>query len=222
MGLYILLIGVQGAGKGTQAAILSEKYGIPHISTGDLFRAMKTQDTPLAREVQAIMAEGKLISDDITNRMVEERLKEADAANGVILDGYPRNVAQAEALDNMLAARGEKLSLVAVLELPREVAFLRAEGRRYSPDKARVYNIYFNQPLNKKEGVWVDDVTGEPLIQRADDQPDAVNKRIDTYFDVTTPLIDYYKEHGLVTEVNAYQSIEAVTEDFVKAVEAAK
>src|SRR5688572_22374130 len=107
MGLYIILMGIQGAGKGTQAKFLVEKYTIPQVSTGDLFRAMKTQDTPLAREVQALMKAGNLIPDDVTNRIVEERLKQPDAQNGVIFDGYPRTVEQAETLEKMLAAKGE-------------------------------------------------------------------------------------------------------------------
>jgi adenylate kinase len=138
---------VQGAGKGTQAGLLSEKYGIPHISTGDLFRAMKTQDTPLAREVQALMKEGKLISDDITNRMVDERLKEADEQKGAIFDGYPRNVDQAAVLDDMLKQNGQQIGAAILMELDREIAIKRAEGRRYSQDKKRVYNIYFNPHL---------------------------------------------------------------------------
>lgn len=222
MGIYMVLIGVQGAGKGTQAKFLVEKFGIPHVSTGDLFRAMKTQDTPLAREVQDIMKAGNLVPDDITNRIVEERLGQADARNGVIFDGYPRNVAQAEWLDKKLAERGEKITLVPVLELNREVAIMRAEGRRYSQDKSRVYNIYFNQPQNKKAGVWLDDVDGQPLEQRPDDKREAVEKRIDLFYQETVPLIDYYKSKGLVKTIDAGQSIEAVKEALFKAVEEAK
>lgn len=215
MGLYFVMIGVQGAGKGTQAKFLIEKYGIPQISTGDLFRAMKTQDTPLAREVQALMREGKLIPDEITNRMVEERLTEPDAQQGAIFDGYPRNVAQAEVLDGLLGKKNEALTAAIVLELDSEIAFKRAEGRRYSPDKQRVYNIYFNPPQND----GVDDVTGEALIQREDDKPTAVQKRIDTFYDTTMPIIDYYQDKGLVIKINADQSIEAVRDDVMKAIE---
>lgn len=222
MGIYMVLIGVQGAGKGTQAKFLVEKFGIPHVSTGDLFRAMKTQDTPLAREVQAIMNAGNLVPDDITNRMVEERLKEPDAQNGVIFDGYPRNVVQAEWLDKKLAERNQRIVIVPVLELDREIAIMRAEGRRYSQDKSRVYNIYFNQPLNKKDGVWVDDVDGQPLIQREDDYRESVEKRIDLYFKETVPLIEYYTTQGLVKKIDASQRIEAVAQSLIKAVEEAK
>ncbi|HLA42967.1 MAG TPA: adenylate kinase [Aggregatilineales bacterium] len=218
MGLYIIIMGVQGAGKGTQAGFIVEKYQISHISTGDLFRAMKTQDTPLAREVQEIMKAGQFVGDDLTNRIVDDRLSQDDAVGGAILDGYPRNVSQAETLDVMLRERGEAVSCVILLSLDREIAIKRAEGRRYSPDMQRAYNIYFNPP--KKEGV--DDETGEALIQREDDYREAVEKRIELYYDQTMPLIDYYRVRGLVKEINADQSIEAVRDDVFAVVEAAK
>lgn len=218
----MVLIGVQGAGKGTQAKFLVEKYGIPHVSTGDLFRAMKTQDTPLAREVQAIMKAGNLVSDEVTNRVVEDRLEKEDAKNGVIFDGYPRNVSQAEWLEKYLAERGEKITVVPVLELDREIAIMRAEGRRYSQDKERVYNIYFNQPKNKKAGEWLDDVDGQPVEQRPDDFREAVEKRINLFVEQTMPLIEYYKGKGLVKTIDASKSIEAVKEALFKAVEEAK
>ena len=218
MGLYIVMIGVQGAGKGTQAGLLSEKYGIPHISTGDLFRAMETQDTPLAREVQEWMKKGSFVPDDITNRMVEGRLKEADAQKGVIFDGYPRNVDQAAVLDAMLQKRDQKITAALVLELDRETAIKRVEGRRYSQDKERVYNIYFNPP--KVEGI--DDVDGQPLIQRKDDHREAVEERIKLYYEQTMPIIDYYRGRGLVTEIDADQEIEAVKDDVFAAVESVK
>jgi adenylate kinase len=217
MGLYIILMGIQGAGKGTQAKFLVEKYSIPQVSTGDLFRAMKTQDTPLAREVQALMKAGNLIPDDVTNRMVEERLKEADAQNGVIFDGYPRTVEQAETLEKMLAAKGEAVALVLLLELDREIAFKRAEGRRYSEDMQRAYNVYFNPPKVDE----LDDLSGKPLIRRPDDEPEAVNKRLDLYFGTTMPIIQYYENKGLVKRINADQTIEQVKEDIFAAVDAA-
>lgn len=218
----MVLIGVQGAGKGTQAKFLVEKYGIPHVSTGDLFRAMKTQDTPLAREVQAIMKAGNLVSDEVTNRVVEDRLEKEDAKNGVIFDGYPRNVSQAEWLEKYLAERGEKITVVPVLELDHEIAIMRAEGRRYSQDKERVYNIYFNQPKNKKDGEWLDDVDGQPVEQRPDDFREAVEKRINLFIEQTMPLIEYYKGKGLVKTIDASKPIEAVKEALFKAVEEAK
>ncbi|NJL92987.1 MAG: adenylate kinase [Anaerolineae bacterium] len=219
MGIFIILMGVQGAGKGTQARLLSEKYGIPQVSTGDLFRAMKTQDTPLAREVQEIMKRGELISDELTNRIVRERLAQDDAQAGAILDGYPRSQGQAQALDAMLRERGQQVKLVALLELDRHLAIMRAEGRRFSLDKERTYNIYFNPPQYRVAGVWLDDKTKEPLIQREDDYRDAVVRRIDVYFETTRPLIDFYQAQGKLVHVNANQSIEAVSEALIQAVE---
>jgi adenylate kinase len=218
MGLYIILMGVQGSGKGTQAKFLVEKYGIPHISTGDLFRDMKTLDTPLAREVQAYLKAGALVPDEITDRVAAERLQQDDAKGGAILDGYPRNLAQVQAFERMLAERGEHIALVLVLELDREIAIKRAEGRRYSQDKQRVYNIYFNPPKVDE----LDDVDGTRLIQREDDHREAVEKRIDIYFAETTPVIDYFRQKGLVKVIDANQSIEAVRDAVIDAVDAAK
>ena len=215
MGTYIVLMGVQGAGKGTQAVILKQKLGLPHVSTGDLFRAMKTLDTPLARRVQDLMNAGNLIPDDVTNEIVEHRLAEADAQQGVILDGYPRTADQARFLDELLASKGEKITIVPLLNLDRENAIKRIEGRRFSQDKSRVYNIYFNPPVN----AGVDDVDGLPLVQRDDDHREAVERRIDLYFSQTQPLIDYYKERGVLVEINADQAIDDVAGDMLAAVE---
>lgn len=214
MGTYIVIMGVQGAGKGTQAAIIKEKLGLPHVSTGDLFRAMQTQDTPLARRVRDLMDAGELIPDEVTNEMVEQRLEEEDAQRGVILDGYPRNAGQAKFLDDLLARKGEAVTVVPVLELDREIAIKRAEGRRFSPDKQRVYNIYFNPP--KVDGI--DDVTGEPLIQRGDDNREAVERRIDLYYSQTTPLIEYYDAADLVEKINANQTIHEVAIDLLASI----
>ena len=209
MGTYIVMMGVQGAGKGTQAAIMKEKLNLPHVSTGDLFRAMKTQDTPLAKRVQALMAEGELIPDDVTNEMVKERLAEADAQRGVILDGYPRNTDQAEYLDNLLAAKGEKILIVPLLTLEREIAIKRAEGRRTAPD-GTTYNIYFNPPPA--------DINPADLVQRADDHLDAVARRIDLFFEKTAPLIDYYTETGVCAKIDADQGIHEVAVDVFAAI----
>lgn len=214
MGTYIVLMGVQGAGKGTQAAILQQKLGLLHLSTGDLFRAMKTEDTPLAHRVQDLMAKGELIPDEVTNEMVKERIQKPDAAKGVIFDGYPRNRDQARFLDTLLAQSQQCITAAIILELDREIAIKRTEGRRYSQDKQRVYNIYFNPP--QIEGV--DDVDGLPLIQRDDDNREAVERRIDLYFTQTAPLIDYYRERGLLKEIDADQAIDSVAEAVVAAI----
>jgi adenylate kinase len=214
MGTYIVLMGVQGSGKGTQAAILKDKLGLPHVSTGDLFRAMKTMDTPLARRVQDLMKKGELIPDDVTNEMVADRIAQPDAAHGMILDGYPRNRNQAAFLDDLLAQQGNKVTVVPMLQLDRETAIKRVEGRRYSPDGKRVYNIYFDPP--QVEGK--DDVTGEPLVQRADDYREAVERRIDLFYEKTAPLIEYYTGQSVLEEINANQEINAVAVDVIAAI----
>lgn len=218
-GLYILLMGVQGAGKGTQAAKLVEALGLIHLSTGELFRAMKVQDTPLAREVQTIMNRGDLIPDELTIRIVRERMQAPDAAKGVIFDGFPRTVPQAQALDTLLAEFGGRVNLAASLELDRDIAFKRLEGRRVcTANEKHIYNVYFNPP--KVEGVC--DIDGAALMQRPDDTPEAVNKRINTYFAQTAPLLDYYQKAGVLRNLNADQPIEAVSAALLAAVEASK
>lgn len=221
MGLYLILMGVQGAGKGMQAQFLRDHYGIPHVSTGDLFRAMKTREDELALRVQAIMKAGMLVDDDTTNDVVADRLAQPDAAQGVILDGYPRNQFQADFLANYLAARGQKVNAVLLLHLDLYTAFKRAFGR-VSDAQGNSYNIYF-----RNEGLQVDFEdspdprfpprvvvrrNGEELIRRPDDaNAAAIIKRIDTYLETTQPLIEYYQSRGLVYEVDADQSIEAVS-----------
>jgi adenylate kinase len=218
MATYILLMGVQGAGKGTQAARLVETLGLLHVSTGELFRAMKVQDTPLAREVQATMNRGELIGDALTVRVVRERITQPDAARGVIFDGFPRTVPQAEALDALLAELGGAVNTVFSLELGRDVAFRRLEGRRVcAVNEKHVYNVYFNPP----QVAGVCDVDGAPLMQRPDDTPDAVTKRIEAYYAQTAPLLHFYRERGLLREIDADQAIESVTAALLAALEGA-
>lgn len=234
MGLYLILMGVQGAGKGVQAQFIKEAFKIPHVSTGDLFRAMKTREDELAKKVQAIMDAGNLVDDDTTNEIVADRLAQPDAANGVILDGYPRNTAQADFLSKHLAEKGEGVTAVLLLKLDLYVAFKRAFGRVKAGD-GTTYNIYTqNEGLDVK---FVDDPdgefpakveatlteTGEVLQRRSDDaNAAAVIKRIDTYLDETMPLLDYYLDKGVVIEIDADQSIEAVSADIRRAIEAAQ
>ena len=221
MSLYLIIMGVQGAGKGTQAAFISEEYNIPHISTGDLFRAMRTREDELAKRVQEIMNSGQLVSDEVTNEVLRDRLEQPDAANGVILDGYPRNIAQAEWLETYLESRGAKLNSVLLLNLDLYTAFKRAYGRVQSQDKTQTYNFYFHDDVDcdfvvDQNGTFAPGVkatlksTGEDLSRRADDEAGSVIKRIDTYVETTKPLVDYYREHGLLTEIDALQSIDAV------------
>jgi adenylate kinase len=218
MALYIVLMGIQGAGKGTQAAKLAKELAIPAVSSGDLFREMKSMDTPLAREVQEIMRRGELVPDDVTLQVVGERLSRGDAVNGVILDGFPRTRPQAEALDKLLAKSGNKIAIVPVLELEKFVAIKRAAGRwTCSQNKEHVYNVYTNPP----QVAGHCDIDNAPLTQRADDTPEAVEKRINLYHEETAPLLDYYAQRGLVHKFNADQPIEKVTEELLKAINGA-
>lgn len=235
MALYLILMGVQGAGKGVQAQHISEKYGIPHVSTGDLFRAMRTREDELARRIQQIMAEGKLISDEITNEVVRERLEQPDAAAGAILDGYPRTAAQAAWLDGYLAEKDEKLNSVLLFNLDLYSAFRRAFGR-VSSAEGKTYNIYNpadsdaiswkfeDHPTNEYPPrlVAIEKSSGKFLIRRPDDaNAGAIIKRIDTYLDTTRPLVTYYRQKGALIEIDASQSIEQVWSDVQKAIERA-
>jgi len=226
MSLYIILMGVQGAGKGVQAKFIEETYGIPQVSTGDLFRAMKTRTDELAVKVQQIMASGQLVDDDTTNAIVVDRLSQDDAQNGVILDGYPRNQAQAEFLEQHLAEKGAKINAVLLLELDLYIAFKRAFGRVTDKEAGKSYNYYY-----QTDGVEFDwtyhpekahppqliaklEDSGKKLTRRPDDaDAAAVVNRIDTFLDLTQPLIDYFSDKGIVKKVDANQSIKAVTAD---------
>ena len=233
-GLNIIIMGVQGAGKGVQAEFIRDHYGIPHVSTGDLFRAMKTRNDPLAQQIQEIMKSGKLVSDEITNDVVCERLEQPDAQKGVILDGYPRTRAQAEWLEECLASRGEKLTAVLLLDLDLYQAFRRAFGRVTS-DSGDSYNIYTTG--DQIDWQFVDDpnkqypprleatlkATGEKLIRRADDaNAHAIVKRIDTYLDTTRPLIEYFEQKGLVKRVDASKSIEGVSRSIQQVIDSVR
>jgi len=235
MGLYILLMGVQGSGKGTQAGYITQNYGgIPQISTGDLFRAMKTRSDDFAKQIQQTMAEGKLIDDDTTDKMVEERLQQPDAANGAIFDGFPRTPYQAQWLENYLAQKGEKVAAVILLELDLYEAFRRTFGR-VSKANGEGHNIYTG--AEKLDIQWVDHPektypprleasvkgTNEKLVRRADDaNADAIIKRIDIFRTTTPPIIDYFKAKGLVHVIKADQSIEAVTAAIKQILDAAQ
>ncbi|MCC6802477.1 MAG: nucleoside monophosphate kinase [Anaerolineae bacterium] len=235
MGLYVILMGVQGAGKGEQAKFIRETYNIPHISTGDLFRAMKTREDDLAKRVQQIMAEGRLVDDATTNEVLQDRLSQPDAANGVILDGYPRNAAQADWLESYLESRGEHVNIVLLLQLDLYTAFKRAFGRVSHPDGSKSYNVYFNsegvewQFVDHPEKLFpprlkaVETATGTELVRRADDgSAHAILKRIDTYVETTQPLIDYYRAKGLLVEIDADQPIPVVSEALKAAIDAAQ
>ncbi len=215
MATYIVLLGLPGAGKGTQAALLEEALHLPHVTSGGLFRGMAEQSGPLADKVRAIMAAGDLVPDDITIQIVEERLNRDDARNGVILDGFPRTAPQAEALDKLLASRGERVALVPFLNLSEEEALARLGGRwvcTQNPD--HMYHTRFNPP--RTAGVC--DIDGAPLYQREDDTPEAHKRRLVVYKHNTQPLIDYYRAKGALVEINAERSIEAIKADLLAAI----
>jgi adenylate kinase len=233
MSLNIILMGVQGAGKGEQARFIQETYSIPQISTGDLFRAMKTRTDALAQRIQAIMAEGRLIDDDTTNAVVEERLAQPDAQKGVLLDGYPRTPAQAQWLDKHLAAKGAKINAVLLLEIDLYTAFKRSFGRISSDISKRSYNVYYNAEgvewsfEDHAEGTYPPRLaakhlpSGEVLRRRPDDaSAHAIIKRIDTFVETTQPLIDYYRAQKLVTRIYADQPIEVVNMAIKHAIDA--
>jgi adenylate kinase len=234
MGLYIILMGVQGAGKGEQAKLITARYGIPQLSTGDLFRAMKTRTDEFAQKIQAILASGALVDDQTTCAVVEERLNQPDAAGGVIFDGFPRTPAQADWLADYLARRGEKVTAVILLELDLYVAFKRAFGR-VSDAAGRTYNIFYNAD-GIAEWKFEDhpekaypprlvayDREGALLERRPDDaNAGAIIKRIDTFVRETQPLIAYYRARGMLTVVNAEQAIAEVNAQINAVIDAAR
>jgi adenylate kinase len=184
--MRLILLGPPGAGKGTQAGFITKQYGIPQISTGDMLRAAIKAGTPLALSVKQVIDAGHLVSDDIIVRLVRERLSEPDCTNGYLFDGFPRTIPQAEA---MKAGR-VPIDHVLEIDVPEAEIVLRMSGRRVHPASGRSYHVQFNPP--RQEGR--DDLTGEPLVQRADDSEETVKKRLEVYHAQTRPLVDYYKQ----------------------------
>ncbi|CAM5782800.1 adenylate kinase [Ottowia pentelensis] len=182
--MKLILLGPPGAGKGTQAAFICQKYGIPQISTGDMLRAAVKAGTPLGLQAKAVMDSGALVSDDIIIGLVKERIVQPDCANGFLFDGFPRTIPQAEAMKDA----GVKLDYVLEIDVPFDAIIERMSGRRSHPASGRTYHITFNPP--KVAGQ--DDVTGEPLVQRDDDREETVRKRLEVYSQQTRPLVDYY------------------------------
>lgn len=210
----IVLIGAPGAGKGTQARLLQERRGIPQISTGDMFREMKTLDTPLAREVQEIMASGKLISDDVTYKIVRERTSRDDCRDGYILDGYPRTAIQAKQLEELAREQGFEIQAIEI-DVPREELMRRLTGRRSCSVCGEIYNIYSKPP--KSDNVC--DLHPETeLTHRADDNEESVATRLSTYDELTRPLIDYYDRSGRLTKIDGTGGLEQIYEELEKLV----
>ena len=217
--MRLILLGAPGAGKGTQAAFICEKFSIPQISTGDMLRAAVKAGTPLGLQAKAVMESGGLVSDDLIINLVKERIAQADCANGFLFDGFPRTIPQADAMK----AAGVKLDYVLEIDVPFEAIIERMSGRRSHPASGRTYHVKFNPP--KVAGM--DDVTGEPLVQRADDLEETVKKRLEVYSAQTRPLVNYYaawseKEPALAPRYRAISgqgSVEEITERAFKALQ---
>lgn len=195
--MILILLGPPGAGKGTQAKLLSTEYRVPHISTGDMFRDHKARGTEIGKQVQAIMDAGGLVTDDITNAMVKERLSRPDVGQGFILDGYPRTIAQAGYLDTLLKSMGKAIDRAISYDVAEETVVERISGRRSCPKCGAVYHVSQNPP--KRAGYC--DRDGAELVQRQDDQPENVRKRMQEYATKTEPLKRYYRERGLLADV---------------------
>jgi adenylate kinase len=210
--VIIVLFGPPGAGKGTQSAMLAKQFNIPAFSTGDMFRAAIAAETPVGKEVKSVMERGDLVGDELVNKLVFERLNEPDCANGVILDGYPRTVAQAQALDAWLEDHHLTLDKIFELVVDEHMLVQRRAGRLYAPTSKRVYHIAFNPP--KVPGKC--DESGEALIQRDDDQPSIVKHRLEVYREQTSPVIAYYKVQNRHVAVDGMADIDAVYNTIVQ------
>lgn len=207
MPTYIVLLGPPGAGKGTQAKVLAEKFNLPHISSGDIFRENIKNDTELGQLAKTYISKGELVPDDLTIAMIRERFSRSDCANGAILDGFPRTPAQADALCEMLKEFDGKVNLVPFITAPVEVLIERLAGRWTCRVCGRVYHERFNPP--KKVGLC--DMDDGELYQREDDKAETVVHRIEVYQNQTAPLINYYRERGVLAEINGFAPIEEVS-----------
>ena len=207
--MKIIMLGAPGAGKGTQAKMLAGKYGIPHISTGDIFRMNIKNNTELGKKAKSYMDAGELVPDELTVDLVIDRIKEKDCMNGFILDGFPRNMTQAEALDYALNNQNEKIDYAINVDVPDENIIERMSGRRACLNCGATYHIV-NLP-SKKEGIC--DVCGEKLVLREDDKPETVKKRLQVYHEQTQPLIDYYNKKEALLTVDGTKDIQVVFDE---------
>ena len=214
MTTYIVLLGPPGVGKGTQAKILSEKTGLAHISSGDLFRENLKNQTELGKLAQTYMTKGELVPDDVTIAMIRDRLSRPDCKEGAILDGFPRTPAQADALETMLKDFNGHVDVVPFVTADAKVLIERLGGRWTCRANGHIFNEKSNPPKNEK----VCDFDGSELYQRDDDKEETVKRRIEVYFDQTSPLISYYRDHGKLVEIDGTQSIDQVTQDLLTAV----
>ena len=196
--MKIIMLGAPGAGKGTQAKKIAEKYGIPHISTGDIFRANIKNNTELGRKAKEYMDKGLLVPDELTLDLIMDRFKQEDCKNGYVLDGFPRTIPQADALTNALNSNGEKIDYAINVEVPDENIVNRMSGRRACVACGGTYHVVFNP--SKKEGIC--DACGKELVLRDDDKPETVKNRLNVYHQQTQPLIEYYNNQGVLKEVD--------------------
>jgi adenylate kinase len=206
MPTYIVLLGPPGAGKGTQAEILSERFNLPHISSGDIFRENIKKDTDLGKLAQTFMSKGELVPDDLTIAMIRERFSRPDCELGAILDGFPRTPTQADDLEVMLNGFGGKVDLVPFITAPAEALIERLAGRWTCRAHGHIFHVRFNPP--KQTGIC--DFDESPLFQRDDDKAETVTHRIEVYQAQTAPLIEYYRQRGLLAEINGFARIEEV------------
>ena len=213
--MKIVMLGAPGAGKGTQARLISEKYSIPQISTGDIFRANIRENTELGQRAKYYMDSGLLVPDQVTCDLVVDRISREDCANGYILDGFPRTIPQAEALTKALKEQGAKIDYAIDVEVPDEDIVLRMSGRRACPKCGDTFHIQYRIPL--KEGIC--DNCGAELILREDDHPETVQKRLDVYHSQTQPLIRYYREQGVLHTVDGTREMNTVFEEICSILE---
>jgi adenylate kinase len=219
--MKINLVGPPGAGKGTQAVRLSRILGLPHVAAGDLLRAVRAQDTPLGHTARQYMDAGQLVPDDLTIQIIEQRLAQPDAQDGLILDGFPRTVSQARALDALFARKNDGSNgneIVLCLKAPREVVLERMKGRWICQQCGRVYHILHVAPTEAGQC----DVCGAPLFRRSDETPEIQARRYEVYEQDTLPMIDYYRQRGILVEISAEQDVESVTRDILDAIDARK
>lgn len=206
--MRMILLGPPGAGKGTQAKLISEKYSIPHISTGDIFRKNISEKTPLGIKAKEYMDKGQLVPDELTIDLVKDRLTNEDCKGGFLLDGFPRTVKQAEALEDFLRDKGKAIDTALLINVPNEFILERMTGRRVCPSCGASYHIKYNPPIHSDKC----DVCGSDIIQRKDDSEETVSERLDVYKKQTQPLIDFYKERNLLSVVDGTKAINEVFE----------
>ena len=213
--MYVILFGAPGVGKGTQAAILAEKTGLVHITTGELFREAIRQETELGKQAKVYYDQGQLVPDHLTIAMLLERLSQGDCAGGCILDGFPRTLEQATALDEALAREGRAIDKVVYIQAPQDELLSRLSGRWNCRQCGSVYHERFQPP---REAGRCDQCGGE-LYQREDDKPETARRRLEVYAQQTAPLIDYYRERGKLVEIDGHKSVEDVAENLLAAVD---